>query len=166
MSGVWERRSRAPGQTAAIGRAIGGLLRSGDFLALQGPLGAGKTHLLKGVAAGLGVPADEPVVSPTFVLIREYPGRLKLYHIDAYRLSGTAEILSLGLDELIAEPGAIVAVEWADRVAEAIPPHACWIELAHAGRVVRDIRVRWAEAARVAELEAAFEREARGAGRT
>lgn len=154
MSGVWERRSRSPGETAEIGRAIGGLLRSGDFLALQGPLGAGKTHLLKGVAAGLGVSADEPVVSPTFVLIREYVGRLKLYHIDAYRLSGTAEILSLGLDELIAEPGAVVAVEWADRVAEAVPAHACWIELAHAGRVVRDIRVRWAEPARVAELEA------------
>jgi tRNA threonylcarbamoyladenosine biosynthesis protein TsaE len=166
MSGVWERRTRAPGETAAIGRAIGGLLHSGDFLALQGPLGAGKTHLLKGVAAGLGVPADEPVVSPTFVLIREYTGRLKLYHIDAYRLSGTAEILSLGLDELIAEPGAVVAVEWADRVTDAIPPHACWIELAHAGRVVRDIRVRWAEPARVVALEAACGGGSPDSGRT
>ena len=166
MSGVWERRSRAPGATFAIGRALGGLLRSGDFLALSGPLGAGKTHLLKGVAAGLGIPVDEPVVSPTFVLIREYAGRLKLYHIDAYRLSGTAEMLSLGLDELIAEPGAVVAVEWADRVAEAIPPHACWIELTHAGRVVREIRVRWADPARVAELEAACERESPGSRRT
>jgi tRNA threonylcarbamoyladenosine biosynthesis protein TsaE len=142
------------------------MLRSGDFLALQGPLGAGKTHLLKSVAAGLGVPADEPVVSPTFVLIREYAGRLKLYHIDAYRLSGAAGLLSLGLDELIVEPGAVVAVEWADRVAEAVPPHACWIELAHSGRVVRDIRVRWAESARVAELQAAFERESRSSSRT
>jgi tRNA threonylcarbamoyladenosine biosynthesis protein TsaE len=166
MSGVWERRSRAPGETGAIGRAIGGMLRGGDFLALMGPMGAGKTHLLKGVAAGLGVPADEPVVSPTFVLIREYVGRLKLYHIDAYRLSGTAEMLSLGLDELIVELGAVVAVEWADRVADAVPPHACWIELAHRGRVVRDIRVRWNEPVRVTELQAAFERESRDAAET
>ena len=161
MSEVWEWRSRSPAETSALGRALGGVLRGGDFLALTGPLGAGKTHLLKAVAAGLCVPEHEPVVSPTFVLVREYAGRVTLYHIDAYRLNGAAELSSLGLDEMLAEPGAVIAVEWADRVAEAVPPYACWIEMAHAGRVVREVRVRWGDSERVAGWRAAGERAVR-----
>jgi len=95
---TWTSRSTA--ETFAFGQALGGLLQSGDFVALTGQLGAGKTHLVKGLAVGLGVPADEPVVSPTFVLVREYIGRLKLYHIDAYRLGGAAELFALGLEEM------------------------------------------------------------------
>ncbi|MBP7746790.1 MAG: tRNA (adenosine(37)-N6)-threonylcarbamoyltransferase complex ATPase subunit type 1 TsaE [Phycisphaerae bacterium] len=139
-----EQLLTGPGRTLALGRRLGRLLRTGDFLALTGPLGAGKTQLIKGVAAGLGVPTEQPVVSPTFVLVREYVGRLKLYHIDAYRLTGAAELLALGVDEMLAEPGSVVAVEWADRVAEAVPACAAWIELEHAGRTQRRVRIRWA----------------------
>ena len=143
MTSALERRSTSPRQTQALGRALGRILRSGDFLALTGPLGAGKTQFMKGVATGLGVPNEQPVVSPTFVLIREYVGRLKLYHIDAYRLAAADELLALGLDELMAEPGAAVALEWADRVAEAVPPRACRIDFEHAGPRTRLIRAAW-----------------------
>ncbi len=145
-------------QTGAIGRALGEILRGGDFLALSGPLGAGKTQLVKGIAAGLQVAADEPVVSPTFVLIREYVGRLKLYHIDAYRLSGAAELLALGLEELMAESNAIVAVEWADRAGDAIPAHACRIDLEHVDQVTRRLCIAWDAPERLAALAAAVPR--------
>lgn len=141
--------SQAPADTFALGRTLGHVLQTGDLLALTGPLGAGKTQLIKGVAAGLGVPDDEPVVSPTFVLVREYTGTLKLYHMDAYRLGGADDLLSLGWDEMLAEPGAVIAIEWADRVATAIPGHACWIEMAHAGQRSRRLHVRWSDAERL-----------------
>lgn len=144
MTVAQEQLLAGPGRTLALGRRLGRLLRVGDFLALTGPLGAGKTQLIKGVAAGLGVPLEQPVVSPTFVLVREYVGRLKLYHIDAYRLTGAAELLALGVDELLAEPDSVVAVEWADRVADAVPAGAAWIDLEHAGRTQRRVRIRWA----------------------
>ena len=79
----------------------------------------------------MGVPQDEPIVSPTFVLIREYVGRLKLYHIDAYRLSGSEELLALGLEEMFDEPDAVVAIEWADRVSEIVPDKAITVALSH-----------------------------------
>ncbi len=153
MTPVCERVTHNPQETFDVGRTLARLLRPGDFVALSGPLGAGKTQLVKGIAAGIGVPDDEPVVSPTFVLVREYCGHLKLYHIDAYRLRGPAELLALGLDEIIAEQDAVTALEWADRVAGAIPPGACWIELEHAGRSVRRMCVRWDDPKRLAELE-------------
>jgi len=140
-------------KTLAIGRALGEMLRPGDFLALSGPLGAGKTLLVRGVAAGLGVPEDEPVTSPTFVLVREYVGRLKLYHIDAYRLSGDEELWDLGLAEMASQPDSVIAVEWADRFPLAIPPDACRIELNHADRKSRTLRVLWDAPERLAELK-------------
>jgi tRNA threonylcarbamoyladenosine biosynthesis protein TsaE len=131
MSASLELMSDSPDRTRAIGRTIGGWLSGGDFVALSGPLGAGKTQLVKGLAEGLGVSPAEPVVSPTFVLIREYGGRLRLYHLDAYRLSGVDELMALGLDELRSDPQAVVALEWSDRVPEAVPPEALLIELSH-----------------------------------
>lgn len=153
MTPVCERITKSPRETFALGRALGQVLRGGDFIALSGPLGAGKTHLVKGIAAGLGVPDDEPVVSPTFVLVREYRGRLKLYHIDAYRLHCSADLLSLGLDEIVADPDAVTALEWADRVPEAVPAGACWVEMEHLDRRQRRVRVRWGEAPRLAAFE-------------
>jgi tRNA threonylcarbamoyladenosine biosynthesis protein TsaE len=131
---------------------LGKLLTAGSVLALRGALGAGKTQLVKGLALGLGVPADETIVSPTFVLVREYRGRLKLYHIDAYRLSGAAELLALGFDEFVAEPDAVVAIEWADRAAEVLPAQACQVDLVHAGGDARQIQIEWTSE-RIAELE-------------
>jgi tRNA threonylcarbamoyladenosine biosynthesis protein TsaE len=149
----WTWTSRGTAATFAFGQALGALLRAGDFVALTGQLGAGKTHLVKGLAVGLGVAPDEPVVSPTFVLVREYFGRLKLYHIDAYRLGGTAELLALGLEEMSTEAGSVVAIEWADRTPEAVPAHACRVTMEHAGEEERQVRVDWADTARLAELQ-------------
>lgn len=114
--------------THALGVRIGKTLEGGEFIALSGPLGAGKTQLVKGIAIGLGVAADEPVVSPTFVLIREYLGRLRLLHADAYRIGSADEWRALGAEEALAE-GAVLAVEWADRFPEIVPAEAIALEL-------------------------------------
>ncbi len=118
--------------TFELGRQLGAAARGGEFFALCGPLGAGKTALTKGIAAGLETAPDDPIVSPTFVLAREYAGRLRLFHLDAYRLGSAAELAGLGFADMIDDPSAVVVVEWADRVRESVPPHACWIELAYA----------------------------------
>jgi tRNA threonylcarbamoyladenosine biosynthesis protein TsaE len=91
---------------------------------LTGDLGAGKTRLVQGAAAAIGV--DGPVLSPTFMLVREYDGDPPVHHVDAYRLSGPLELEDLGLEDVLA-PDAVVFVEWADRVAAALPES--WLEL-------------------------------------
>lgn len=123
--------SSSPQQTADFGAALARLLTPGDVVGLSGPLGSGKTQLVKGLAAGLGVPADEPVISPTFVLMREYRGRRRLIHLDTYRLGDVEELDDLGLDELLAEPDVVLAIEWADRFPERLPAAAYRFELAH-----------------------------------
>jgi tRNA threonylcarbamoyladenosine biosynthesis protein TsaE len=102
-------------ETVSEGRRIGQALHGGEVIGLYGPLGAGKTHLVKGIADGLGAGHEETVNSPTFVLVNEYSGRLRLYHVDAYRLDSPADLERIGFEEL---PGAdsVVVVEWADRV--------------------------------------------------
>lgn len=142
MTGVQEVLSHSPEETFEIGRRLGRVLAAGDVLALSGPLGAGKTHFIKGVAAGLGVDPSEPLVSPTFVLVREYAGRLRLVHCDAYRLAGAEEFEALGLEEQRAAGDAVLAVEWADRVAAALPADRMEIELAHEGASARRLRLR------------------------
>ena len=99
-------------ETRALGRKLGALLQPFDFVALYGDLGAGKTLFVKAVAEGAGAPGAS---SPTFALVNQYQGRLKLQHLDLYRLSGAADLFSLGFDDLLSEPAATL-VEWADRI--------------------------------------------------
>jgi tRNA threonylcarbamoyladenosine biosynthesis protein TsaE len=110
--------SEAEQETEAAGAALAGLLRPGDWVLLFGSLGAGKTAFVRGLAAGLGA-AGGDVSSPTFTLIQEYPGRLRLYHVDLYRLAGE-EPDDLGLEELESS-GGVVAVEWAEKLRMAVP---------------------------------------------
>jgi tRNA threonylcarbamoyladenosine biosynthesis protein TsaE len=110
--------------TKAIGAAVAGLLEPGDVVGLAGDLGAGKTRLVQGAADALGV--DGPVLSPTFMLVREYDGDPPIHHVDAYRLSGPQELEDLGLEDVLSAE-AVVFVEWADRVAAALPES--WLEL-------------------------------------
>jgi len=124
----------SPEETVALGRALGGLLDPGDVLALVGPLGAGKTQLTRGLADGIGARAR--VTSPTFKLVNEYRGRVRLYHIDAYRLRGADDLAALGCDEFFDGDGAAV-VEWADRVAEALPDDHLRIDVAVTGESSR-----------------------------
>lgn len=107
-------------ETLALGARIGAALQPGMVIALEGTLGSGKTHLVKGIASGNGAPENVTVTSPTFVLVNEYPGRLHLYHIDVYRLRGADDLAALGFDEMVASGGAVV-IEWADRVRALLP---------------------------------------------
>jgi tRNA threonylcarbamoyladenosine biosynthesis protein TsaE len=119
--------TRSPHGTRAVGRAVGALLEAGDVVVLGGQLGAGKTVFAKGIAEGLGV--DETVVSPTFTLAREYHGRLRLVHVDVYRLDRVQEFLDLGLDDLAGDD-AVTVVEWGDAVAEELPVDHLEVRLA------------------------------------
>ena len=111
-----------------LGRRLGELLFPGAVVALIGPLGAGKTQLVRFIAEALGVADSRVVTSPTFVLIQEYPARLPIYHFDAYRLSGSREFAELGVDEYFTGDG-VCLVEWADRVWDALPAELLRIEI-------------------------------------
>lgn len=109
-------------ETREAGRQIAGLLRGGEVLSLEGPLGAGKTTFVQGLAEGLGCRADE-VSSPTFTLVHEYPdGHLPFVHLDLYRLESPEELAALGFDDLLSG-STIAAIEWGDKFPEALPPH-------------------------------------------
>ncbi len=113
-------------QTQSIGHMIGEHARPGNTVLLVGDLGSGKTCLTQGIALGLGVTAN--VVSPSFVLVREYRGRLPLYHVDLYRLDSVAEIADLGLDEYLYVNGLCV-VEWADKGCGLLPEDHLLVQL-------------------------------------
>ena len=104
--------TNSPDETEAEGEELGRGLRAGDLILLTGPLGAGKTTFVRGLARGAG--SEAQVASPTFQLVRIYPGRVQLAHVDLYRVKAAGELADLGLDELIDE-GAVV-VEWGDRI--------------------------------------------------
>ena len=110
-------RTATPDATAALGAALAPLLEPGDVVSLAGPLGAGKTRLVQGLAEGLGV--AERVTSPTFVLARRHLGRLPLLHCDAYRLERTGDLATL--DDDVLAPEVVTCVEWGDAVAAALP---------------------------------------------
>ena len=135
---VWELASRSSLQTDRLGRAIGLALQGGETLALFGQLGAGKTALVRGIAAGLGAPSTV-VSSPTFVFIHEYRGRLLLAHVDLYRVSSTYEAESTGLEEYLSS-STVAAIEWADKGLSLLPEDRLEILLRHqsvAGRTIR-----------------------------
>ena len=127
--------------TFALGQALGRSLVGGLTIGLIGPLGAGKTHLVKGVAAGNGVVDVRKVTSPTFTLVHEYPGRLTLYHADLYRLHGSRELIALGFDEWI-RSDAVVVIEWVDHAPSVVPDEALWIELTPTGCTTRSVSFR------------------------
>ncbi len=114
--------------TVQWGRELAATLTAGCVIALVGGLGAGKTHITKGVVQGVG--SSEEVTSPTFTLVHEYcGGRLPVFHFDFYRLETPGELLSIGWDEFLDEHG-IVVVEWADLFPDLLPSETRWFELA------------------------------------
>ncbi|OAI47858.1 tRNA threonylcarbamoyladenosine biosynthesis protein TsaE [Planctomycetaceae bacterium SCGC AG-212-F19] len=126
--------------TAAFGRRLADLLFPGAIVALVGQLGAGKTHLVRAIAEGLGIPDSRAVSSPTFVLIQEYDARLPIYHFDAYRLKDPREFGALGVDEYFAGAG-VCLIEWADRVAASLPADHLRITLTITGATSRRFAV-------------------------
>lgn len=112
----WHVTTASPEQTRELGRLLGRLLQQPLVLRLCGDLGAGKTCLTQGLAAGLGVSADEPVSSPSYTLLNQYRGRLALNHFDLYRLQQEDDLIDLGFEETL-DAEAVTVIEWADRFA-------------------------------------------------
>lgn len=132
--------SGTPNETEKIGALIGGLLEPGDFIALRGELGAGKTRFARGVATGLGVDPYLPVTSPTYTLLNIYQGRMPLYHFDLYRLSGDADVLDLGFDDYFHGDG-VSLVEWPERLDEELPGDRLEIVFNYTGETRRRIEL-------------------------
>ena len=133
--------SRTAGQTRRVGRLLGRYLDPGSLIALSGDLGTGKTEFIKGLAKGLGVQAGCHVSSPSFVLINEYPGRIPLYHIDLYRLSGGSDVEEMGLEEYVYGQG-VTAIEWAEKAAPLIPSQRFWIDIRWMGPTRRRLTIK------------------------
>jgi tRNA threonylcarbamoyladenosine biosynthesis protein TsaE len=123
----------SPEATRKIARHLAQALQPGDFLALVGELGAGKTCFVQGLAEGLGVSGR--VASPTFILMRAHPGPVTLFHADAYRLNSGGELLDIGLEDWLAT--GVVALEWADQAPEALPAEYLTVTIAGDGELRR-----------------------------
>lgn len=133
--------TKSAGQTQSFGQSFANNLKGGEVLALVGNLGSGKTTFIQGLAKGLGI--KERIVSPTFILMREYPIELgkKLYHLDLYRLDGDMEkeIQRLGLQDLWGKSENIMVVEWADKAKDFLPRNSIWIRFENQGEDERKI---------------------------
>jgi tRNA threonylcarbamoyladenosine biosynthesis protein TsaE len=137
-------RTETPDHTIRLGLEIGRQLLPGSVVALHGPLGAGKTTLVKGIARSLNI--EEAVTSPSFTLIAEYEGNregipITLYHIDLYRISHPQEIEDLGMEEILNGEG-ICVIEWAEKAAEFLPESSVHVEIVIGDREKRRIKVR------------------------
>ena len=142
---VWRTGSNSPEQTMRVGEGVGKVVRAGDVIALYGELGAGKTQFVRGIARGMQVDGRE-VASPTFVMVHEYAalGKPVLVHIDAYRLKSLEDLESIGWDvsgSSEMRQGAVVAIEWADRLAGSVGDDLLEIWLEHAGDDRRQIAI-------------------------
>jgi tRNA threonylcarbamoyladenosine biosynthesis protein TsaE len=133
--------SNSPDETIEFGRRLGSQLKGGEIIGICGQLGSGKTHLIKGIAAGAGAKDCKDINSPTFVIVNEYTGRLDVYHIDAYRLNSIGEFEMLGFDDFC-YPDSVVLIEWVDKMEAALQSvDYVRIELEHAGENKRKLHV-------------------------
>ena len=135
---VGSRTTATPQETAAAGEALGRTLGPGDVVALYGELGAGKTCFVQGLVRGLDVTTH--ATSPTFVLVNEYRGRLDVHHVDAYRTGSLAELLDLGLLDLMGGDG-VTVIEWADRAEPLLPERTVRVGIGGLGDEPRTVVV-------------------------
>ena len=129
--------SHSAEETERFGEQLARQLRSGDVLAFTGPLGMGKTSFTRGLARGLG--CRDRVTSPTFTIVNEYEGETPLFHFDMYRLGSSDELFDIGWDDYLAR-GGICAVEWSERVSDALPEGTVFVDIAR-GAEGEDSRV-------------------------
>jgi tRNA threonylcarbamoyladenosine biosynthesis protein TsaE len=131
--------SYSPEETLRLGAFLGKYLTNGSVIALSGELGSGKTCLAQGIARGLGVPDHLYVTSPSYTLVNEYPGRLRLFHVDLYRIENLVELDEIGLDEIIGCDG-VAVIEWAEKMIEVIPKERLSVSIAIVGHQTRNFR--------------------------
>jgi tRNA threonylcarbamoyladenosine biosynthesis protein TsaE len=140
---VGEWTSASPVETFKLGERFGSQLKGGEILLLSGPLGAGKTLFVKGIASAIDFDTDE-VTSPSFTLVNLYQGRLTVYHLDLYRLpEGATAAHAVDLEELLADERAVIVIEWAERMGSyRLPPPVLRIEIAGDGDEPRRIKIK------------------------
>ncbi|WP_035347888.1 tRNA (adenosine(37)-N6)-threonylcarbamoyltransferase complex ATPase subunit type 1 TsaE [Edaphobacter aggregans] len=138
-------KTRSVDGTLALGERIAEiLLPAPKLVVLRGEVGAGKTTLVKGIAAALHAASEEDVTSPTFTLVHEYAGpKVRIYHLDLYRLETERELATLGIDEMTAEPDALVLVEWGERFESIVSRMDAEIAMEHGEGNERGMMVRW-----------------------
>lgn len=132
--------SNSPEETVLLGAKLGRKLRPGSFIGLIGELGTGKTIFTKGIAKGLGVKQYRYVNSPSFVIIKEYKGRIPLYHFDIYRLDSSDDLDAVGYEEYFYGKG-VTVVEWADKIKDILPDKRIDVSFFHAGKSRRKIKI-------------------------
>ncbi len=137
--------TRSEAETRAVARDMAARLRPGDLVALEGPLGAGKTCFVRGLAEGLGIDPYE-VTSPTFLLCHEYRAGegedgVALVHLDGYRLTGPDDLETIGWDENLQAERTIIAVEWAERFGAMLPAERVGVQIAHVDQSVRELTI-------------------------
>lgn len=132
--------SHSPEETVCLGEFLGKYLTNGSIIALSGELGSGKTCLTQGIARGLQVPKNLYVTSPSYTLVNEYPGRLRLFHADLYRIENIVELDEIGLDEIMGRHDVIV-IEWAEKMIEMLPKERLFILISIVDHHTRDLRL-------------------------
>lgn len=136
-----EKDTASPEETIAFGICLGRLLKDGDLLCLTGDLGAGKTHLTKGIARGLGV--EEVVTSPTYTILQVYEGKIPLYHFDFYRIERSEELFDIGFEEYISGRGVSI-VEWSDKFPAVLPRERLTVTVEYGNDAAGERRIKLA----------------------
>ncbi len=132
--------SHSPEETVRLGAFLAKYVPNGLVIALSGDLGSGKTCLAQGIARGLQVPEDLYVTSPSYTLVNEYPGRLRLFHVDLYRLGTVGELDEIGLDEIM-ESHDVTVIEWAEKMIELLPKERLFISISIVDDQTRDLHL-------------------------
>jgi len=135
-----ELRSHSEEETRRLGEIIGKNLVQGDLVALIGDLGSGKTCLTKGLAKSLGVSDQYEITSPTFTIVNEYPGHLPLWHVDAYRLENSREMMDAGFEDFF-NGGGVVVIEWAEKIKDILPKDTLFVMFEYMDETTRIIRL-------------------------
>ena len=132
--------SHSPEETLRLGAFLGKYLTNGSVVALSGELGSGKTCLTQGIARGLQVPEGLYVTSPSYTLINEYPGRLRLFHADLYRIRNVVELDEIGLGEIMGCDG-VTVIEWAEKMIELLPKERLFISISIVDDQTRELHL-------------------------